>query len=333
MFAFMDILLKIWEGCWNTLMMMAPYLLLGFFLSGLLSVILPVGLVKQHLARRGKASVIKSALIGVPLPLCSCGVLPVATWIRRHGASKGATGAFLLATPQTGVDGFLVALGILGLGFALYIPVAAFVSGIILGLILNLFPDAEENALEPEATATNSKPFWLRVIRHGYVTVAGDIAVPLGFGILLAGLLSAFVDPQSFSELGDGLTAKLLVVAAATPLYVCATASLPIGASMLVAGLSPGTVFVFLMAGPATNAATFTTISKLIGRREAVTYLACAILLALGMGFLLDALTPWLPEISASHLHNHESHTWWQPVAALLLIWVLVNGKILRNHS
>jgi uncharacterized protein len=181
MFAFMDILLKIWEGCWNTLMMMAPYLLLGFFLSGLLSVILPVGLVKQHLARRGKASVIKSALIGVPLPLCSCGVLPVATWIRRHGASKGATGAFLLATPQTGVDGFLVALGILGLGFALYIPVAAFVSGIILGLILNLFPDAEENALEPEATATNSKPFWLRVIRHGYVTVAGDIAVPLGF--------------------------------------------------------------------------------------------------------------------------------------------------------
>lgn len=295
--------------------------------------ILPVGLVKQHLARRGKASVVKSALVGVPLPLCSCGVLPVATWIRRHGASKGATGAFLLATPQTGVDGFLVALGILGLGFALFIPLAAFVSGILLGMILNLFPDLPSETPEMETTAVAARPFWLRILRHGFVNVAGDIAVPLGVGILLAGLLSAFVDPQSFSDLGDGLAAKLLVVAAATPLYVCATASLPIGASMLVAGLSPGTVFVFLMAGPATNAATFTTISRLIGRREALTYLLCAILLALGMGFLLDGLTPWLPEIAPVHTHHHESHAWWQSAAALLLIGVLVNGKILRSRS
>jgi len=313
--------------------MMAPYLLLGFFLSGVLSVIMPVGLVKQHLAKRGKASVIKSALLGVPLPLCSCGVLPVATWIRRHGASKGATGAFLLATPQTGVDGFLVALGILGLGFAMFIPAAAFMSGVLLGFILNLFPgDTQE--LEPEeAPASNPKPVLYRIFRHGYVTVAGDIAVPLGFGILLAGLLSAFVDPQSFAGLGDGLLAKLVVVAAATPLYVCATASLPIGASMLVAGLSPGTVFVFLMAGPATNAATFTTISTLIGRREAVVYLVCAILLAVGMGFVLDAIAPMLPEISAQELHQHADHSLWKSASAVILILVLVFGKIIRNRS
>lgn len=329
----MEILLQIWQGCWHTLTMMAPYLLLGFFLSGLLSVLMPVGMVKQHLARRGKSSVVKSALLGVPLPLCSCGVLPVATWMRRHGASKGATGSFLLATPQTGVDGFLVALGILGLGFALFIPVAAFVSGVILGLILNLFPDAEETAAPPESNPANPQPFWLRVLRHGYVTVAGDIAVPLGIGILLAGLLSTFVDPQSFSGLGDGLSAKLLVVAAATPLYVCATASLPIGASMLVAGLSPGTVFVFLMAGPATNAATFTTISKLIGRREAVTYLACAILLAVGMGFLLDALAPLLPEMRTPVVHAHAGHAWWQSLSAVVLILVLVSGKVLRDRN
>ncbi|WFB35198.1 permease [Kiritimatiellota bacterium B12222] len=328
----MEILTQIWMGCWHTLTMMAPYLLLGFFLSGVLAVILPVGLVKQHLARKGKGSVLKSALVGVPLPLCSCGVLPVATWIRRHGASKGATGAFLLATPQTGVDGFLVALAILGLGFAVFIPAAAFVSGVILGLILNLFPD-EDAEEAPEETATQKKgPVFLRILRHGFVTVAGDIAIPLGVGIFLAGVLSAFVDPQSFAGLGDGLLAKLVVVAAATPLYVCSTASLPIGASMLIAGLSPGTVFVFLMAGPATNAATFTTISKLIGRKEAVTYLLCAILLAVGMGFLLDAVAPMLPEISAEAMQGHHACSWWQSVAAVVLIGVLINGKIMRGH-
>lgn len=329
----MDIFVKIVEGCWHTLNMMAPYLLLGFFLSGVLSVVMPVRLVKQHLARTEKASVVKSALLGVPLPLCSCGVLPVATWMRHNGASKGATGSFLLATPQTGVDGFLVALAMLGLGFAVFIPVAAFISGVILGFLLNLFPDQNEPAEEKSDSDALSPPVWIRILRHGYVTIAGDIAVPLGVGIFIAGILSAFVDPQSFSALGDGLLAKLLVVAAATPLYVCATASLPIGASMLIAGLSPGTVFVFLMAGPATNAATFTTISKLIGRREAITYLGCAILLAVVMGFVLDALAPVLPEISARHLHAHSDHPWYQSFSAVLLITVLIFAKIKRART
>lgn len=329
----MGLISEISAACWHTLQMMAPFLLLGFLLSGLLSVLMPVALVKQHLAKPGKASVVKSALLGIPLPLCSCGVLPVATWIRRHGGSKGAVGSFLLATPQTGVDGFLVALGLLGLGFALYIPFAALVSGMVLGLILDqFFRDSVETA-HPEPVSGNQPPWPLRVLRHGFVTIAGDIAVPLAVGILLAGLMSAFVDPQSLSELGSGLLAKLLVVAAAAPLYVCATASLPIGASMLVAGLSPGTVFVFLMAGPATNAATFTTISSLIGRKEAVLYLVCAILLAIGMGILLDVLAPLLPEISSGLEEGHHHMSVWHSVAAVTLLLVLVIGYLLRKRS
>lgn len=313
--------------------MMAPYLLLGFLLSGILSVVLPVSLVKRHLARKGKTSVFKSALMGVPLPLCSCGVLPVATWIRRHGASKGATGAFLLATPQTGVDEFMVALGMLGLGFAVFTPVAALVSGVILGLVLNLFRDDPVVMDVEEDPGTAKPPVLVRIFRHGFVTIAGDIAVPLSIGILMSGLLSAFVDPHSFADIGDGLMAKLIVVAAATPLYVCATASVPIGASMLVAGLSPGTVFVFLMAGPATNAATFTTITKLLGKREAMTYLVSAITLAVLMGYILDFLVPVLPEIKTAHVHDHEGGTLFSTVAAILLTGVLVMGKILRNRS
>lgn len=313
--------------------MMAPYLLLGFLLSGILSVVLPVSLVKRHLSRKGKTSVCKSALMGVPLPLCSCGVLPVATWIRRHGASKGSTGAFLLSTPQTGVDEFMVALGMLGLGFAIFTPAAALVSGVILGLILNLFRDDPVVEEEEEISDAPKSPVLVRIFRHGFVTIAGDIAIPLSIGIFMSGLLSAFVDPNSFAEIGDGLIAKLIVVAAATPLYVCATASVPIGASMLVAGLSPGTVFVFLMAGPATNAATFTTISKLLGKREALTYLVSAIVLAVLMGYALDFFVPVLPEIKAVHVHDHCGDSIFPTLAAVLLILTLVMGKVLRNRS
>lgn len=313
--------------------MMAPFLLLGFLLSGILSVLLPVSWVKTHLAQRGFGAVVKSALLGIPLPLCSCGVLPVATWIRRNGASKGATGSFLLATPQTGVDGFLVAWGLLGLGFALFIPVAALISGIVLGLIVNSFQ--EDTAPEaPEPSSAQEKPPWfVRVFRHGFVTIAGDIAFPLLIGILIAGVIAGLVDPHQFDDLGSGLLTKILMVLVAAPLYVCATASLPIGASMLLAGLSPGTVFVFLMAGPATNAATFTTISKLIGRKEAITYLVCAIVLAVGMGVLLDTLVPFLPEISQQEGHHHEELGLVHAVSAVALVVLLIVGKRLRHRN
>lgn len=312
--------------------MMAPYLLLGFLISGVLSVLLPVRWVKAHLSRPGKRSVLKSALFGVPLPLCSCGVIPVAAWMRRHGASKGAVGAFLLSTPQTGVDGFLVAMGLLGLGMAVYNMAAAFVSGIIVGLVLNVFHDRPVAVTEPEEEAAGRKPWPLRVIRHGFVTIAGDIAVPLAFGIVASGVISGLVDPDQFSAYGSGVWAKLAVIAIATPLYVCDIASLPVAASMLAAGLSPGTVVVFLIAGPATNAATYMTIGKILGKKEMFAYLACAVLLSMAMGFLLDFLAPLLPPIEAACLHG-EAVSFWQILAALGLTVVLVNGKYQRSRS
>ncbi len=330
---FLENLRSVPTACWTTLQMMAPYLLLGFLLSGLLSVLLPVAWVKRHLARRGTGAVLKSALLGVPLPLCSCGVLPVATWIRRHGGSKGAVGAFLLSTPQTGVDGFLVALGLLGLGMALFIPVAAFVSGVALGLILNQFPDSGV-APVPEEDPAGRRPHWARrILRHGFVTIAGDIALPLLTGVLIAGVVSAFVDPSQFAAHGSGWTAKLLVVLMATPMYICATASLPIAATMLVAGLSPGTVFVFLMAGPATNAATLTTIARLIGRREAVTYVVAVLGFALGLGMLLDQVVSKIPGMEeAPCLHGAESGGW-GAAAAVLLLGVLGHGLWRRRKG
>lgn len=316
----------------ETLAMMSPYLLLGFLISGVLSVMLPVRWVKRHLAKPGKTSVLKGALLGVPLPLCSCGVLPVAAWIRRHGASKGAVGSFLLATPQTSADEFLVAFSLLGLGMALYMPFAALVSGILLGLVINLFPDSGRRTDPDEGDDTALPSIPVRIFRHGFVTLAGDIAVPLAVGVLISGVLSAFFDPGQFADFGGGFTAKLLVVVVALPMYVCNMSSLPVAASMLVAGLSPGTVFVFLMAGPATNAATFTTVANLIGKREAVAYVASALVLAVSMGSLLDVVQPMLPPIEAVCLHG-ESVPLWRDLSSIVLAGILFNGKFRRMRG
>lgn len=312
--------------------MMAPYLLFGFLLSGVLSVLLPVRWVKQHLARPGKASVLKSAFLGVPLPLCSCGVLPVAAWMRRHGASKGAVGAFLLSTPQASVLGMLTALSLVGPGMAVFIPLAAFVCGVTLGLVLNRFDDAMPPQPVEEGDPANPPPVPLRILRHGFVTLAGDIAVPLLVGVLISGVIGGLVNEQQFAEFGSGFGAKVLVVLIATPLYVCATSSLPIAASMLTAGLSPGTAFVFLMAGPATNAATFTTIGKLIGRKEAVVYLSLVLLLALMAGTVLDWARPVLPAIEPVCLHG-ETVPLWRALSAVALLAVLGFGKWQRMRA
>jgi uncharacterized protein len=164
------------------------------------------------------------------------------------------------------------------------------------------------------------------------VTIAGDIAIPLAVGILVSGVLSGVFDEGQFAELGSGLTAKLLVVLVALPMYVCNMSSLPVAASMVVAGLSPGTVFVFLMAGPATNAATFTTVAKIIGKREAVVYVASALVLAIGMGSLLEVVQPMLPPIEAVCLHG-EGVPLWRDLCSLALAGILVNGKIQRARS
>ena len=157
----------------------------------------------------------------------------------------------------------------IGIRFALFIPFAAFASGILIGLMLNLFPDRADVSLETQQVSQPKAKSWKDIFKDGFVHTPAHIAAPLLIGIGCAGLLSAFVDPHQFAALGSGWSAKWIVVAVAVPLYVCATASLPIAVSLLVAGLSPGTVFVFLMAGPATNAATFTTLSSLLGKKEA----------------------------------------------------------------
>jgi uncharacterized membrane protein YraQ (UPF0718 family)/copper chaperone CopZ len=336
---------------------MAPYLLLGFGVAGLLSELISAEWVERHLGGNGFGQVVKASLFGVPLPLCSCGVIPVAASLRRHGASKGATTAFLLSTPQTGVDSIAVTYGLLGPFLAVVRPVAALVTGLFGGGLVQAFNDNDRGAkdgvtADPEpascsdercddAGAENSSKI-ARALHYGFVILPRDIGRALIYGVLISGLIAAFVAPQALeSYLGGGLLPMLAAMAIGIPLYVCATASTPIALGLIHAGLSPGAALVFLISGPATNSAALTTLWKVLGRRTAVLYLITVAVASLATGLAVDALiaTGGLPETAlvpaASSVAVQDAHAhhqagagmpWFELVCAIVLLVVLVNA-------
>lgn len=281
---------------WHTLCQMSPYLLLGFFVAGILSVLVSQRWVERHLGGETAWSVIKAALLGVPLPLCSCGVIPVAASLRSRGASRGATVSFLVSTPQTGVDSFFVTWGLLGPMFALFRPVTALLSGICGGLVVMWLGGRDErHAGKANAEEGNeARSERLRAcLRYGFYTLPRSIGWPVVSGIVLAAAISVLFAGQDWARLGQGIHGMLLMLVVSIPLYVCSTGSVPIAAALIAQGISPGAAFVFLTAGPATNTATIATVWKVLGRRVTILYLSTIAAFSLAFGFLLDYLFAW----------------------------------------
>jgi len=284
-------------GIWQTLAEMSPYLLFGFCVAGLLSVLVSQRLVETHLGGRGVWPLVKASVFGVPLPLCSCGVIPVSMSLHKHGASKGSTISFLLSTPQTGVDSIFVTLSLLGPLFAVFRPLAAFITGIVGGGLVNLLTaeksgEGQTEKCTDECCTTEGKKDKVKAgLKYAFVTLPRDIGKPMLAGIVIAAVISAFVPDDFFAEkLGTGIAPMLIMMVLGIPVYVCATASVPIAAALILKGISPGAALVFLMTGPATNAASFATIYKTLGRKTALVYLATVAGAALLFGLLLDYL-------------------------------------------
>lgn len=307
-----DFIAKFALSIWGTLREMSPFLLFGFLVAGLLSVFVKPDLVERHLGGRGLWQVVKAAIFGVPLPLCSCGVIPVAASLRRHGAGAGATTSFLISTPQTGVDSIMVTLSLLGPVFAIFRPVVAFLSGLLGGLLVNFFGYEKGAAPEEHPTCTaeccsgaqNNKTGLVRALKYGFMTLPRDIHKALVIGILIAGVISAAIPDDYLSRvLGGGIVSMLIMMAVGIPVYVCATASVPIAAALIAKGVSPGAALVFLMTGPATNAATITTVWKIMGKRIAGIYLASVAVSALAAGLILDAFFKGSGGHAMTHTH------------------------------
>ncbi|MHC4334351.1 MAG: SO_0444 family Cu/Zn efflux transporter, partial [Planctomycetota bacterium] len=315
---------------WQTVCEMSPYLLFGFLVAGILSVLVSQRFVERHLGGRGVWPLIKASLFGVPLPLCSCGVIPVSMSLHKHGASKGSTIAFLLSTPQTGVDSIFVTLSLLGPVIAVFRPLAAFVTGIFGGVLVDLSGRGSEdqNSAPKKCNdeccgGANNKKI-TRGLKYGFVTLPRDIGKAMLVGLVIAAVISAFVPDDFFAEKlpARGIGAMIVMMLLGIPVYVCATASVPVAAALIAKGVTPGVALVFLITGPATNAAAFTTIWKVLGRRTAITYICTVALCALGAGVLLDTAFPNLA--TSLHLHLHQmSHSVLGSVFAVVLLAVL----------
>lgn len=318
-------------GFWQTALEMSPYLLFGFLVAGFLSVLLSRQAVERHLGGRGIIQVIKAALFGVPMPLCSCSVIPVTMSLHKHGASKAAAVSFLLSTPQTGAENIFVVYSLLGPLFAIFSPVAAFVTGIVGGILVNFLdrssspvennhPDCTDECCNP-ARKTN-KVF--SALRFGLVVLPRDIARPLLVGLAIAAFITALVPDDFFADkLPHGFISMLIIMVLSIPVYVCATASIPIAAAMIAKGLDPGAAFVFLLIGPTTNAAGIATIWKILGQKTAFIYLFAVMGCALAGGSLLNLLTKGVPSIASMHHHGQMLPGFVNYVSIIVLLIVI----------
>lgn len=305
-----EVLSEYVQSFWHLLCEMAPYLLLGFFIAGLLQAFVPRSMFSRHLASSDWRSVVKAALLGIPLPLCSCGVIPTTAALRREGASKGAATSFLIATPQTGVDSIMATYSVMGPAFAIIRPIAALVTSFFGGSLVNRFDaDAQCGAKSEKCgvnnnCAANSTPdtphstlsFAQRMksaLEYGFVEMLQDVGKWLFIGLLLAALITVAVPTQFFEIFsGNTLVSMLLVLLVAIPMYLCATGSIPIAVSLMIKGLSPGTALVMLMAGPASNMASILVVRKIMGRRTLGIYLASIIAGSIICGLAMDYLMP-----------------------------------------
>ena len=329
---------------------MSPYLLLGFFLAGMMHAFIPNYLFHKYLSKNSFRSVLNAAMLGIPLPLCSCGVIPTGMSLHKEGASHGAVVSFLIATPQTGVDSILATYSLMGLPFAIIRPIAALFTALLGGTFANCMNLSASKVGTGDACGCNSstctchagqseeKPttVWSKFIyglHYAFVDMMQDIGRWLVLGLLIAGLITVYV-PDSFFELfkDNSLASIFLVLLCAIPMYLCSTGSIPIAVALMMKGFSPGTALVLLMAGPAVNMASILVVNKVLGRKTMLVYIASivcgAILFALGIDYLAPDL--FLNSLSAGEACMHGSVSTFNWITSGILVLLLANALVRR---
>lgn len=324
---------------------MSPYLLLGFTLAGVMHAFVSRAMYSRYLSGNDFRSVLSAAILGIPLPLCSCGVIPTAMSLRKDGASKGATISFLIATPQTGVDSIIATYSLMGLPFALLRPFVALATALLGGTLANNIGKNDGTAktefAEQGCCAVEKKTFVQKIksaAGYAYIEMMQDIGRWLLLGLVVAGLITVFVPDSFFSLFADRpLASMLMVLLFAIPMYLCATGSIPIAVALMLKGLSPGTALVLLMAGPAVNVASLLVIGKVMGRKSLFTYLfsivGCAILFGLGIDYMLPREWFTMPLAHIHSCHSCGEVSYFNIVCTVLLALLLANAFIQRYRK
>lgn len=362
----MEALLEFLNAALGLFVALAPYLLLGFLVAGLIHAFLPAHLVGRWLGRPGLGSITRAALLGVPLPLCSCSVIPVAVQLRQGGATRGATASFLVSTPETGVDSISASIAVLHPLMVVFRPVAALLTALTAGIAVEWFGgDAEvkppesahcchEKPSEAAADQTAEEPvrsgqelgivasgapttrFGQRLrdtLEHAFVDLFADIAPWLLPAILVTAAMTTLLEPMAFADLFAGPWLQMAVMlVVGVPIYVCATAATPVAAGLIASGFSPGAALVFLLVGPATNLVTLRAAAATLGVRGAVAYGTSIALVSVACGVALDSLVAWygLSPEAVAELHDHQHIGWTEGAAAVVFAVLIVLHYIRR---
>ncbi len=350
----------------------APWLVLGLALGGLMKALIPTSFLQKHLSGNGIASISKAAILGAPLPLCSCGVIPAALGLRQAGASKPATASFLVSTPETGLDSISITYAMMGPFMAIVRPIAALFSALTSGLLVAIFDKNEtqkerathsQSGVDPSCcsskadtlshnteslpsqeekdssccssnsnTKSTEETAWQRGIEgvhYAFTNLLDDIKLWLLIGLIFAAIVQTALPPDFLAQWGHGLPAMFIMILAGIPMYICATASTPVAAGLMMAGVSPGVALVLLLTGPATNISTLGVITQELGRRSMWLYLTGVIVVALISGLLVDYLVVlWDININMHLMENHAGLPEWVGVFAIILLLGFALPKI-----
>ncbi len=329
---------------WNLLLAMSPYLLFGFLIAGLLNILIPKEKIYKHFSGNNIKSIVKASIFGVPLPLCSCSVIPVAAYLRKEGAGKGSTISFLSSTPTTGIDSILATYSLLGPLFAIIRPVAAFFAGILGGTLTNLGEKSKDkkiahpeefscnicNITSPHSHTINEK---IRsIFQYAFIDLIEDVGKWVLIGVLIGGIIGYLIPGNIIEQyLGNPILAYTIMLLIAIPMYICATGSIPIAASLILKGMAPGAGLVFLIAGPATNTATLSFVAGKLGKKTMFIYLSSIMITALLFGFLIDYI--W--KVSGNNINlltgGMKMLPYWLKTASAILLSVFILRAILNR--
>ncbi len=365
-----DLLVEIW----TLFLEMAPYMIFGLFFVGVLHLFFTKALVLKHIGDNSLLSVFKAAIFGIPLPLCSCGVIPTAVYMKKNGAASSATTSFLISTPQTGIDSIIATYGMMGWVFAIFRPIAALIMGLTGGMLVAAFGKRKPQKQSPDLQKANEDLTGMfsiigqepvnqaqqetcsdgscgcesneekapegnklyKMFKYAFVEFLDDISIQFVAGVIISGLIAYFI-PDNFFEQGtlnSGILGMLLMIVVGIPMYICATASIPIAVTLMLKGFSPGVAFVFLAVGPATNAASLTILMNTLGKKIVSIYLGSVIVLSILMGYILDYIFSFMdfsPQLMLMD-HQHELLSYEIKLVAGLSFGLLLLASIYRKY-
>jgi uncharacterized membrane protein YraQ (UPF0718 family) len=333
---------------WRIFTEAAPYVIFGFLAAGLIKAIVPEDAVARHLGGRSTMAVIKASLFGIPLPLCSCGVIPAAIGLRKQGAGRGPSAAFLVSTPESGVDSIAITWALLDPVMTVIRPIAAFITGTLTGILINLLPeettelDLDQKDCGCQSSCCESEPpvegslakRMAAGVHYAFGELLKDIGGWLLIGVLVAGLVATLLPEDFFALFFEHQAASLvLMLLVGIPLYMCASASTPVAAALVLKGLSPGAALVFLLAGPATNAATLTVVARFWGRKATLVYLAVISCCSLLLGWLTNEFYAWAGIDISRWVVPAEDHSagGWHTLASIVLLALIARAFYLSR--